>query len=193
MTSYTFAEPSMLPSLDMASVCSIDHCSEAVVGRGWCRKHYNRWHRHGDPLKVRTADDRFWAKVNKGLDDDDDDCWLWLGTTNEAGYGLFCLDNKVVRAHRYAFGDVENGLVLDHLCRTRNCVNPRHLEPVTIGENVLRGENPPAWNSRKTKCIHGHPLSGDNLYVDPGGRRQCRACRREAAKRDYWRKKESDR
>lgn len=27
-------------------------------------------------------------------------------------------------------------------------------------------------------CIHGHDLTGDNLYVNPHGRRYCRACGR---------------
>ncbi|MGH9151353.1 MAG: HNH endonuclease [Acidimicrobiales bacterium] len=31
------------------------------------------------------------------------------------------------------------GLTLDHLCRDRRCVNPAHLEPVTVAENLRRG------------------------------------------------------
>lgn len=36
-------------------VCAIDDCAAPVVARGWCRKHYGRWHRHGDPLHERVA------------------------------------------------------------------------------------------------------------------------------------------
>ncbi len=32
--------------------CTIDGCERAVAARGWCRLHYHRWHRHGDPLHV---------------------------------------------------------------------------------------------------------------------------------------------
>jgi hypothetical protein len=30
------------------SICSVDGCDCATVARGWCRKHYVRWHRSGD-------------------------------------------------------------------------------------------------------------------------------------------------
>lgn len=32
--------------------CMIDGCDGSVTARGWCRKHYNRWYKHGDPLHV---------------------------------------------------------------------------------------------------------------------------------------------
>lgn len=66
-----------------------------------------------------------------------------------------------------------------HLCRVRHCVNPAHMEPVTIRQNVLRGEGNAAQNARKTHCVHGHPLEGDNLKVTPKGWRVCLTCRRE--------------
>lgn len=38
---------------DMRSLCSIDGCGQQVVGRGYCSKHWARWNRHGDPLRVK--------------------------------------------------------------------------------------------------------------------------------------------
>lgn len=73
-------------------------------------------------------------------------------------------------------GPIPEGMDLDHTCRNRGCVNPEHLEPVTTQVNTLRGIGPTAENARKTHCKHGHPLEGDNLYVDPEGKRKCRAC-----------------
>jgi hypothetical protein len=29
--------------------CAIDGCGTQVLSRGWCRTHYDRWYRHGDP------------------------------------------------------------------------------------------------------------------------------------------------
>lgn len=33
-------------------ICAVDGCGRAPIARGWCRKHYSRWWRHGDPLYV---------------------------------------------------------------------------------------------------------------------------------------------
>jgi hypothetical protein len=79
-------------------------------------------------------------------------------------------------AYELAHGPVPPGMVLDHRCRERTCINPAHLEPVPNRENVLRGVGPSAVNARKTACKRGHPLAGPNLYRMPDGRRQCRAC-----------------
>jgi len=129
-----------------------------------------------------TAEEcRFWSRVDVRADNE---CWLWQGHLIN-GYGVFCQSHADrIRAHRYAYetmvGAIPEGKELDHLCRVRNCVNPAHLEPVTNKENVLRGEGVTAQNARKTHCPHGHPYSGDNLYVTPKGYRGCRECRRAA-------------
>lgn len=118
--------------------------------------------------------ERFWSKV-----DISGDCWLWTAYTRHDGYGTFMIDRVPEPAHRFAWEcvneKVPSGITLDHLCRTRNCVNPAHLEIVTRGENVLRGVGPTAQNARKTRCKNGHPLSGDNLILDDGSRK-CRIC-----------------
>jgi hypothetical protein len=83
-------------------------------------------------------DEKLWAKVDKT-----DDCWLWTGAKTSSGYGMVSHDSGVRPVHRVVYellvGSIPDGLVIDHLCSVRNCVNPAHLEPVTNAENVSRG------------------------------------------------------
>ena len=121
--------------------------------------------------------------VSKSTFIDPCECWEWTGARLPRGYGQFWNGNKVVRAHKWIYetlcGPVEDGLVLDHLCRHPWCVNPTHLQKISQGENVLRGVAPAANQARQTHCIHGHEFSGWNVYIKPNGARQCVTCRRE--------------
>ena len=128
----------------------------------------------GDP----RLPDRFWDKAAS----DESGCWLWLACVTKPGYGQFRWNGKTHFAHRVSYGvllsDLSDTLVLDHLCRVRNCVNPIHLEEVTTRENLLRGEGFTGEQSRRTHCPNGHPLTEDNLV--PGllalGHRSCKIC-----------------
>lgn len=115
------------------------------------------------------------------------DCWVFAGRKHPDGYGRVKGGGRMRQAHRVLYealvGPIPDGLTIDHLCRVRACVNPLHLEPVTNRENILRGEGWPARNARKTHCAYGHPFDEANTYVDPSGRRTCRACRREVDRR----------
>lgn len=109
---------------------------------------------------------------------------------NRGGYGRWTFrtgvtedTQRTVQAHRFAYedsvGPIPDGLTLDHLCRTSACVNPLHLEPVSMTENNRRGLSPTARYWRQTECKRGHSLSGDNLLPTDlkRGFRCCRACR----------------
>lgn len=142
-------------------------------------------------VAVGSVEDRFWTRVQKTPD-----CWHWIGYKNRAGYGTFSpKSGQKWVAHRYAYelmvGAIPEGMTLDHLCHTesdcaggdtcphRACVNPDHLSPMSMKQNVLSSTNAPtAVNARRTECIHGHPLHGDNLGVWPNGHRYCKTCRR---------------
>ncbi len=120
-------------------------------------------------------------------------CHTWIGPVGDGGYGRVQFRNTHMGAHKAAYikavGEVPEGFVLDHLCRNRLCIRPDHLEPVTDRTNILRGIGPTAENARKTHCLNGHPLSGDNLIESPG-RRRCRACRTSKDREAWLRRRE---
>jgi hypothetical protein len=114
-----------------------------------------------------------------------DSCWMWIGALTPLGYGTFRGGKNKIFAHRFSyelmFGPIPEGLVIDHLCRVHGCVNPEHLEPVTICINNARGESPLAVNGRKMECPRGH----QNYDVNIDGQRFCLTCRRELDRRRY--------
>lgn len=168
----------------MEIVCAVDTCTAPRRARGWCAVHYARWRRHGDPTVVeriyRDDEARFWSKV-----DQFDGCWGWTGTVNAFGYATLRIgDRGAALAHRYAYellvGPIPDGLVIDHLCRVRSCVNPAHLEPVTPQENQRRG----LLGVLKTHCRNGHEYTLENTYTRQDGRTECRTCMR--ARQGGW-------
>jgi hypothetical protein len=116
-------------------------------------------------------------------------CMLWTGQIDKDGYGTFTDTGRRWRAHRWiyeqCFGPMPKGLVTDHKCRVRNCVNPSHLEAVTIRENVLRGDTLPAREVAKAFCLRGHAYTEANTYRDPKGKRSCRVCRKHLLRKFY--------
>ena len=122
---------------------------------------------------------RFWEKVEP---EPNSGCWLWTAGTSH-GYGSISW-HGLNGAHRIFFYTLttntpSNGIHIDHLCRTRCCVNPRHMEAVEPRINTLRGEGPTAKNNRKTHCDNGHSFGGTNLYIRTDGARRCRTCQRK--------------
>lgn len=135
--------------------------------------------------------DRFWSKVDKQFLG----CWLWNQKIGKNGYASFHAKGKTTTAHRYSyqifFGKVQDNLHIDHICRTRHCVNPDHLEAVTVKENVVeRSMGLTGFNSRKTKCKKGHELSGDNLKILKSNGKESRRCITcvNDEQRERWRK-----
>lgn len=169
----------------IANQCSVDDCDRPRRGpAGLCNMHRNRQNSTGR-LTLLSREDRFWAKVRVDVSG----CWIY---GNPATYTSVSVGWVGTSAHRYAFelarGPIPDGLQVDHLCRTRGCVHPFHLEPVPLRVNVLRGEGITAVNARKTECIHGHPFDAENTRMTVEGYRECKICRREIGRRHQLRR-----
>jgi hypothetical protein len=177
--------------------CTVEGCDRPHLARGYCNTHYLRVKAHGDTeVRQVRGDDR--RRLMMQVEVTADGCWLWKGALNRDGYGKTSVRREgrthALGAHLLSFevfvGPVPDGLQLDHLCHThasgcaggrtclhRRCINPKHLEPVTGRENVLRSSAFPALNAGKIACPKGHPYDAENTRIYRG-RRHCRACDR---------------
>ena len=143
--------------------------------------------------------ERFWKRVQKG-----DGCWNWTGNKIKGGYGHVMVGKTFRRngkaalllrlAHRVAYeltnGPIPEGMTIDHICGNPPCVKPDHLQVMSMRDNIMKGNAPPARCARQTHCLRGHPLTGSNLYNSHRPGRSCKACdrirsRQEATDENY--------
>lgn len=111
--------------------------AENSIGRKLCRPCYQRmWKaKRLNEFKVLAPEDVFLNRVEKT-----ETCWLWKGTKNGYGYGIFLMQGeRPVRAHRYSYeffkGKIPTGKIIMHTCDNPPCVNPDHLRVGTKEEN----------------------------------------------------------
>lgn len=139
--------------------CSIEGCGRATLARGWCRRHYLRWHRTGDPLGREGSGDPFPDNLLARMEPQPNGCIWFTGALNSEGYGVLQRLGRRVYAHRAAFehfvGPIPEGTEIDHECHNadtacekgracphRRCVNVEHLRTVSHKENVASGRKP---------------------------------------------------
>lgn len=118
---------------------------------------------------------------NKVIPEPNSGCWFWMGDTVKGVYGRSFHNGKKILAHRLSYklhvGEISEGLTIDHLCVQPSCVNPKHLEPVTMKENIMRGRSFARVNAEKTHCSRGHEFTEENTYwYKKNRRRDCKKC-----------------
>ena len=101
--------------------------------------HYQRWLRHGDPrgggpAHYSTPEEAFAARTERR-----GKCLIWTGAKDNTGYGRLQVNGRLATAHRYAYeeahGPIPDGMVIDHICHKRTCVNVDHLRLATRQQN----------------------------------------------------------
>jgi hypothetical protein len=127
-----------------------------------------------------------------------EDCWWWLGRKRSDGYGVIFKPKtsnhrkSSLLVHRWVYeyynGPIPPKLQLHHICKNKICVNPDHLEMLTIQVHLKKGNSPSTINSKKTHCIHGHSLKNSYIENVKGQNRQkrhCFICRKQYEKQYY--------
>lgn len=109
-----------------------------------------------------------------------------IGWHDDAGQRIVTLVHRVVWI--YINGQIPEGMTVDHLCKSKRCVNIDHLRLLTNFENARRtfGRDWPLG-----ECINGHPNS--ELFTEDSGRIRCRPCQRDYSRAHYTRNIEKER
>jgi hypothetical protein len=155
-------------------LCAIEGCKYHVHSwkadpRGLCLAHHRYMLTFGTPeVSMEQRLSRF---VDKSAGPDG--CWTWLGGQGAAGgYGRFNNKSPHVLAYQFAYGDIPEGLYVDHQCHHPSCVNPKHLRAVTpkqnsenrrgaYGRSGLRGVRQRKNGSWIAQVVH----SGKSIHV----------------------------
>jgi len=135
----------------MNDFCSFDGCARPTHASNLCEGHYEQ-RRRGEtlrPMRPRRSDpvpsaDWFWKQTKPN-----GDCREWKLAINSDGYGSVSVLGRTVKAHRYAYmlsgAELPDSAAIDHICRNKRCVEPRHLRIATKKQNAenvgLRSDN----------------------------------------------------
>lgn len=141
-----------------SEICEFDSCQQPRKSRGYCAGHY-RQNQLGKALtpiiRHLPVADRFWLKVEKT-----DTCWNWTGSKNTTGYGIFKFGGSQMVSHRFSYqllvSQIPPGMVIDHRCFNKSCVNPEHMKVVTQKQNCENQAGPSKNNKTGVRGVHWH-------------------------------------
>lgn len=143
----------------------------------------------GGNRTIRTTDPRYAeGRFRSFLAVREGGCIEFTGNILRSGYGQFTLFNRPQLAHRVAWmitnGPIPEGMLVLHKCDNRSCCNVDHLFLGTQSTNMADCISKGRFRSSEVRknapyCIHGHPRTPHNLYVNPTtGGRACIQCQR---------------
>ena len=123
-------------------ICKVECCGKPARHLGFCRAHYRRFNRYGDPLAggPHHFSDPKDALAARSVKNPLTGCIEWTGSSESKGYGQIRIDGKLVKAHRFAWeianGPIPAGMLVLHSCDNPRCVNPDHLRVGTHVDNM---------------------------------------------------------
>src|SRR5690606_11075161 len=117
--------------------------------------------RHVRPrTSIEMHQARFWRQVDKTSE-----CWIWAGASWGAGYGQMRVNGEARLAHRLSYewhhGPIPDGMLIDHACWNKSCVNPEHLRVATASENQ---RNKSGATARSSTGVRGVTLRPNGRY-----------------------------
>jgi len=124
--------------------CMFDGCVNNQQAKGLCGAHWRQQNKGQNLETLRnqvSVIDRVMKNVNI---DTESKCWNWTGRISgrKHGYPQISVGGKQTMVHRITYEELVRPLVpgetIDHLCRNPHCINPEHLEPISLRENVKR-------------------------------------------------------
>ena len=140
--------------------CTIDECARPHKARGLCQTHYDRKRRGLSPEgRVRFSDPAD-AIDARSMPVTETGCLLWTGHVDPGGYGRINIGGLATRVHRHVWetvhGDIPHGMMVDHICWARSCVNVDHLRLVNRSENGQNRSGPPRTSTSKIRVVSWH-------------------------------------
>lgn len=168
--------------------CLVEVCERGVRARGLCSLHYARVRRTGttavgERLVGAGLEERLWFRtVVNG------ECWesgraLTRRVRDGKGYPGLRIGKQMVTVHlaayRHFVGEPAEGHQVHHRCGNKLCWRPEHLVALSPAAHKRA--------HRKTECVKGHALAGENLRVviTPEGWaiNRCKECGRIARRK----------